>query len=257
MVLAAVALFSLLYFGFGTQPASFKDVEKQRALGAVSTDINAMLRDARKELSPQESASVLALETELEKAIDTAKAAPYKRLSSLWYNLGKPGISGFYAEKAAELERTEEAWSIAGTTYSICLQTEQVDKVKQYCTQRAVQALESAASINPDNLQHNVNLALVYAENPPQDNPMKGVMMLVEMNKQNPGNPMVLTQLGRLAIKTGQYDKAAERLEAALEAQPDNAPAACLLAQAYEGIGNSDKAKEYQSKCDQLSGRRD
>ena len=255
VVTAAVVLFSVLYFGFDTKPGKHKEVEKQRVLAAVSTDINSLLKDAKKSLSPQESASVLALEAELEKSPDSSKANLYKRLSSLWYSLEKPGISGFFAEKVAELVGSEEAWSIAGTTYSICLQQEQEEKVKSYCTQRAIQALENAASINPANLQHKVNLALIYAENPPQDNPMKGVLMLVELNKQNPGSPVVLTQIGRLAMKTGQFDKAVERLEQSIAAQPDNPVAICLLAQAYEGLGNSEKAKDFQKKCDQLSGR--
>jgi cytochrome c-type biogenesis protein CcmH/NrfG len=256
VVLAAAVLFSVLYFGFDTKPGKHKEVEKQRVLAAVSTDINSMLKDAKKSLSPQESASVLAMETALEAAApDSSKANLYKRLSSLWYDLKKPGISGYFAEKVAELEGSEEAWSIAGTTYSICLQKEQEEKVKSYCTQRAVQALENAVSINPGNLQHKVNLALVYAENPPQDNPMKGVLMLVELNKQNPGNPLILTQLGRLAIKTGQFDKAVERLEQAIAVQPDNSLANCLLVQAYEAVGNPEKVKEFQKICDQLSGR--
>jgi len=254
VVSVAAVLFLLLYFGFDTKPGNHKEIEKQRVLAAVSTDINAMLRDAKKSLSPQESASVLALEKELEGTADTAKAHLYKRLSSLWYSLEKPGISGYFAEKVAEAESSEEAWSIAGTTYSICLQQEQEEKVKAYCTQKAIQSLENAASINPANIQHKVNLALVHVENPPKDNPMKGVLMLVEMNKHNPGNPVVLMQLGRLAVKTGQYDKAVERLEEALAAQPDNRTANCLLAQAYQGLGNSEKAKIFQQKCDLMSG---
>ncbi len=255
VVSAALMLFLILYLGFDTKPGKHKEVEKQRVLAAVSTDINSMLKDAKKSLSPQESASVLALETELEAAPDTSQANFYKRLSSLWYSLEKPGISGYFAEKVAELEGGEEAWSIAGTTYSICLQKEQADKVRNFCTERAIQALENAASINPANLQHKVNLALVYAENPPKDNPMKGVLMLVDLNKQNPGSPIVLTQLGRLAIKTGQFDKAVERLEQAIAAEPNNTTANCLLVQAYEGVGNETKAKDFQKKCDQLSGR--
>lgn len=254
VVSAAAGLFLLLYLGFDTKPGKYKEIEKQRVLSAVSTDINAMLGDAKKSLSPQESASILALETELEKAPDTAKASTYKQLSGLWYEIGKPAIAGYFAEKVAELEKSEEAWSIAGTTYSICLQKEQEEKVKSYCTERAVQALENAVSVNPSNLQHKINLALVYTENPPQDNPMKGVLMLVELNKQNPDNPAILTQLGRLAIKTGQLDKAVERLEQAIAVQPDNQTANCLLAQAYGNLGNTEKATNFQHKCDQLSG---
>lgn len=252
----SVVLFATLYFGFSTVPGKHKDIEKQRALAAVSTDISALLMDAKSTLSPQQSASVLALETELNGAgTDSAKAECYKRLSSTWYSFEKPGIAGFYAEKTAELAGSEEAWSIAGTTYSICLQQGPSEKVKNYCAQKAVQCLENAISINPGNPQHKLNLALVYAEDPPKDNPMKGILMLVELNKQFPENVPVLAQLGRLAIKTGQYEKAAQRLEQAISLDPGNQTANCLIVKAYEGLGNESKAAEFRSKCDKLSNR--
>lgn len=255
-ILSAAALFAMLYFGFSTTPGKHKDIEKQRALAAVSTDINALLTEAKKGMSAQQSASVMALESELgSAATDSAKADIYKQLSSVWYNFDRPGIAGFYAEKTAELAGSEEAWSIAGTTYSICLQTVQEEKVKRFCSEKAVQCLENAASINPDNPQHKINLALVYAEDPPKDNPMKGILMLIDLNKQYPENVPLLTQLGRLAIKTGQFDKAVQRLERAMSLEPDNPSANCLIVKAYEGLGNEPKAAEYRPKCDNLSNR--
>lgn len=255
LISAAVLLFAVLYFGFDTKPSKHKEIEKQRANSFASTDINSMLLDAKTGLPAQASASVMALEGDLEKAVqDTAKATAYKKLSSAWYQLEKPGISGYYAEKVAEIIRDETSWSIAGTTYSICLQREQDEKIRSFCTDHAVQALEKAASLNPANIQHKVNLALVYAENPPKDTPMKGILMLVDLNKQYPDNVLVLTQLGRLAIKTSQFDKAVQRLSRVMELEPDNKSAACLLSQAYEGLGDAAKATEFKSKCEKLPG---
>jgi len=255
VIAGAAALFAVLYFGFDTKPSKQKEIEKQRAGAFSSTDINSLLVDAKSGLSAQSSSSVAVLEGEVEKSTaDTAKATAYKKLSSLWYQMEKPAIAGHYAEKVAEIARDEESWSIAGTTYSICLQREQEDKIRSFCTDHAVQALEKAASLNPENVQHKVNLALVYAENPPKEMPMKGILMLVDLNKQNPDNVLILTQLGRLAIKTSQFDKAVERLGRAVELSPDDQMAICLLAKAYEGVGNSAKAAEYNAKCDKSSG---
>ncbi|MBK8562238.1 MAG: hypothetical protein IPN76_02580 [Saprospiraceae bacterium] len=255
LIAAATVLFVILYFGFDTKPSKQKAVEKQRASPFTSPDINSMLVDAKGGLPAQAAASVAALEGSLEKALqDSAKVEAYKALSSLWYQLEKPGIAGYYAEKVAEIARTEEAWSIAGTTYSICLQREQEEKIKRFCTDQAVQALEKAASLTSDNIQHKVNLALVYTENPPKDMPMKGILMLRDLNEQNPDNVLVLTQLGRLAIKTSQFDRAVERLSKAVELEPSNKSATCLLAQAYEGLGDAAKATDFKSKCEKLPG---
>lgn len=256
LIAAGFLLFGGLYFGFNTKPAKFKTVEKQRQLASVSTDVNSLLADSKANLDAEDRTSVQLLENEVSSAlIDSAKVALLMRLSSLWYSLERPAIAGHYAEKVAEIKKDEDAWSIAGTTYSICVEKEKEEKVRSFCTQRAIQSLENAASLNPSNLQHKVNLALVQAENPPADNPMKGILMLIELNEKYPNNPLILTQLGRLAIKTGQFQKAVERLEQALTIEPNNQKAICLMVQAYEGLGNKVNAQEFQSKCDNLSGR--
>ena len=69
------------------------------------------------------------------------------------------------------------------------------------------------------------------------------------MNKENPDNPLVLTNLGRLAIQTGQYDKAIQRLESAVAIEPENRNANCLLAQVYSETGNQEKAALFLKKC--------
>ena len=79
--------------------------------------------------------------------------------------------------------------------------------------------------------------------------------MLIELNKQYPENVPLLTQLGRLAIKTGQFDKAVQRLEQALSLEPDNPTANCLIVKAYEGAGDEPKAAEFRPKCDKLTNR--
>ncbi len=251
---AAVILFIAMYFGCDTNPDKHKTIEKQRLENAVSTDISALLMDAKKDLAPGEGSAVLSLEMELNNTRDNSdKANAYKELSSAWYKLNKPAIAGYYAEQVALLENNEEAWSIAGTSFSICVQRETEPKVRSYCTDKAISALENAASLNPDNLQHAVNLALVYAENPPSENPMKGILMLIELNKQNPDNVQVLNQLGRLAIKTGQLEKAVERLSRAVKVDPENPTSNCLLGKAYEAMNDLTTAAPYLARCKELT----
>jgi uncharacterized protein HemY len=94
---------------------------------------------------------------------------------------------------------------------------------------------------------------LIYAENPPQDNPMKGILMLLDLNKKFPENVGVLVNLGRLGLKTAQFEKAAQRLEKVIVLEPDNRSANCLLIEAYEGLGQKEKVLFYQNKCEALS----
>lgn len=246
-------LFLLLYFGFDTKTNEQKDVEKKRILSAESTDINALLLSAKKTLSSEEGSEILIAESNLSEAqSETDKTEAYKLLSSAWYKINRYAIAGFYAGQVAEIEATDVAWSIAGATYNRGMNYEKEEKVKDYCTTRAIEAFENAISLNPEDVTHKVNLAVCYAERPPNDNPMKGVKMLLDLNQKNPDNVAALSSLGRFGIQTGQFEKAIGRLEKALQLAPNNNKVNCLLAQAYKGAGQLDKAKTFQDICDRF-----
>lgn len=250
----AAALFFALYFGCETKSKDQKTLEKTRVLTAESTDINVLLTASKQMLEPAAANEIAAMEQELSMAGgDTiAQVALLKRLSGTWYRFGDPAIAGYYAQLVAEEVNTEEAWSTAGTTYAICVQRGTAEKVLDFCTQRAVTAFENAVSINPDNLAHRVNLAVVYAENPPKEDAMRGITMLLELNRNNPDNVSILNNLGRLAIKTGQYERAVERLARVLELDPGNPVATCLLGDAWSGAGDAAKAEAFEQACRQM-----
>lgn len=208
VIAAMVLLFLGLYFGASTKPANQAGIEKERALVAESTGINALLISAKPDLSTQQSTFILSLEKQVDEApSDSIRAQMYKELSSKWYEYKRADIAGFYAEEVAKIESTEESWSIAGTTYMIGSRQKKESKIVQFCVDRAVGAFENAISLSPDNIDHQLNLAICYAENPPQDNAMKGILMLLDLNKKQPKNVSVLINLARFGMQTGQFEK--------------------------------------------------
>lgn len=243
-------LFSLLYFGFSPKPKTIASIESNRAVSSATVDINNLIRAVQDSLSTDQRSYLITLEKEIEASENESnKMNLLKRLSSKWFEYGQPQIAGFYAEKVAEVENSVEAWSITGTTYAAAFKGSFSEKVKDYALTNATAAFENAISLNPDAMQPKVNLALCYVEKPLKENPMKGILMLIDLNKQYPDNPLVLTNLGRLAIQTGQWDKAIQRLGRAVEVDPTNRNANCLLAQAYAETGEKEKATIYMEKC--------
>lgn len=246
----AIALLLLLYFGFDTTPPAQKRVERSRAAVAQSTDVAVLLREAKQGLEAAELGTIEGLEREVSRLmVDSLKLEPLRALSGNWYQSGHPELAGHYAEELAGISQTEEAWSIAGTTYAICVQRAEDDRIRSFCNQRAVNAFETAISINPDEVAHRVNLALTYTELPPPSEPMKGVMMLRDLQEAFPNSALVLNALARLAIRTNQFDRAVERLQQALALEPENMNTICLLAQAYAGQGNEAQAAAYAERC--------
>ena len=243
-------LFLVLYFGFDTKPKDIKAAEKSRASFIETTNIQNLLQEARETLRADEMGILDAMYMRIESAeTDSAKVQEFKNLSSTWYQKSYFGIAGHYAEEIAKIQDDELSWSIAGTTYAGGISNSKTQKEKEFCALKSRQALERAISINPDNVNHKINLAVTFAEQPIAENPMKGVMMLLGLNEEHPENTSALYQLARFGFQTGQYDKAIERLKTALKIEPNNQRVICLLAEVYNASGNIAKADQFGLRC--------
>ncbi len=244
-------LFLLMYLGLDKIPPKQKDLEKSRAFNIESTGVSNLIQEAMAKLDAEQKNIIDAINTDLEKsASDTLKKTEIlKSLSGTWYDLGHPGIAGAYAEDIAQILKTEPSWSMAGTTYALCVRSAKDEKIRSFCSKRAIKAFENAISFAPDKIEARINLAICYVDAPSEDNPMQGILMLRELNAKYPDNVPVLNQLGKLALQTNQIDKALERLETAIKLEPKNNTTICLLAQVYRQMGDISRAGEYENKC--------
>jgi tetratricopeptide (TPR) repeat protein len=248
MLSAAIVVFFTMYFGCETKAKNITDLEKSRQFNMEVTSIDNLIINAKKTLTANQNSTVETMTAELNK--DTANTVEnLKLLAKSWFDYGHPEISGYYAEEIASKENNPSSWSIAGTTYIYGIKGTKDDKAKEFSKQRAIKAMEKAISFEPENIAHKINLALCYVEKPDQDNPMKGILMLRELNTKHPQNVPVLIQLAKLAIQTNQLDRAIQRLNEALKIEPQNSAVNCLLADAYEKAGDTANAAAFGEKC--------
>ena len=248
-ILVAVICFFIFYLGFDIKPKSQKDLEKSRSLNMEATGIENLIMEARSEMGSNFSI-IEAMNMELKSENnDSLRVGKLIKLSSKWYEFGYPAIAGYFAEEVAKIKNSADSWSIAGTTYILGIKGSEQEKVKTWSFDRAIRALESAISLSPDVIDHQINLALAYIEYPPKSNPMQGILMLRDLNTQNPSSAKVLYQLGRLSVRTNQLENAIKRLTEAESIEPDNKSVLCLLAEVYEKSGDAIKAAEYKEKC--------
>ncbi|NJN78346.1 MAG: tetratricopeptide repeat protein [Saprospiraceae bacterium] len=252
VIALSVALFALLYFGGRTTANNRSDVEKTRALIAEgSTDTEKMIMSAKADLTEENLAPIVAIEAQLPLQLtDSLRAESFKALSREWNILNKFSIGGVYALKVAEIENTETAWSIAGTTFGFALQKEKDADTRKFCVEESVKAFEKAIEINPNETQHKINLALTYVET---EQPMQGITMLRDLSQKEPENTSVLMALAQLSIRSGQYDKAIERYETVVKLEPNNVKAHYGLAQMYQSLGKNQEAIASYNKCLSLS----
>lgn len=249
-----LALVLVTYFGC---PVRSPDMDAGFARGPLeATGVQTLIREAHLDLTPARRATLSTLEERLEgQEDDSARVDLLQQLAGEWYEAGEPAISGAYATQIAELRNTESAWAIAATTFSLCLKQEDIDdKTRQYCGSQAERAYQSAISLNPDNPENRINLAITYADNPPPDNPMKAVIMLRELESNYPDEPLVYTTLAQLAIRTNQLDRAADRLMTADRLRPDDPDIVCPLAKVLENLKRTGEADIYARRCSALLG---
>ena len=175
-------------------------------------------------------------------------AAQFKELSGLWYKNGNDLVAAFFAKKAADLEPTEETLSLAGANFFTAAKKLEVGALRDQSFIESEACFKKAFDLNPAKWENKMNLALCYTENPLPTDPMKGILMLRELDAAYPSNVPINLQLARLAIKTGQYERCIDRLEKILPQNGSDVRIICLLSQAYEATNNP-KAAEFAKKC--------
>ena len=177
-------------------------------------------------------------------------AVQFKELSGLWYKSGFDLAAAYFAKKAADLEPTEETLSLAGANFFTAAKKLEVSALRDQSFTEAEACFKKAFDLNPSKWENKMNLALCYTENPLPTDPMKGILMLRELDAAYPSNVAINLQLARLAIKTGQYERCIDRLEKILPQNSNDVRIICLLSQAYSATNNP-KAAEFEKRCGQ------
>lgn len=245
-IIGFTALFFVLYFGCDVRTHEQKKQQASRELAQEVLDFDKLRDEAFNKLN---DTFHLRIQNLTQQARATPQPALLKNLSSAWHDAGNDEIAAHYAEEVAGMEKTDESWSVAGGNFYLAAQKNSNNKsLHTYCLQHAADAFQNATSINPSRWEYRLNLALCYTENPPQDNPMRGILLLRDLDKEHPENVSINCNLARLAIKTGQFDRAIDRLEKILPKNPAEKKIICLLADAYTGK-NDPKAAVYAKKC--------
>ena len=201
-----------MYVGCETKASNVKEMTKTRALVVENTTREVLEIYAKKKLSSTDLLLLENLNKDLDRTTELSeKAEIAKKLSAKWYDLGFPAIAGAYAEMLAEWFPTPDAWSIAGTTFGQAIPQKEDVKVRDFAAAHAVTAFENAISLAPEDWANKLNLALVLTEVPPQDNPMKGVKMLLDLDKNYPEIYCLLEKAYRETSNSDLADKASEK----------------------------------------------
>ncbi len=184
------------------------------------------------------------------KATQSNTPVAFKDVAEFWEKEKNLIMAAYYYKKAAFLENTEKSVTFAGNLYQALLQKTEEPSTRKWLAIEAIECFNKALKINPNNTDTKIALATCYTEGTGET--MKGVSLLREVTKTDSNNISANIILGKLAIQSGQFDKAKKRLELVLSIKPDNTEAMYFLAEAYKGSGNKEKAISLFEQCKAL-----
>lgn len=252
VLLSALSLLLLLYFGCPTKPPGRTAIDANRAKAASTIDLDKLLERAKNSYSTQQLQPILALERVLSDTLtDEVSVELLKGISRNWNQIGDFALGGMYAQKIADISQNDSAWAITGTTYFSCFKSDRDSLVRSFCMSKAIESFEGAISFAPDDPVHSVNLGLCYVEGGRQ--PMRGIMIIRDVAEKYPTHPLASVTLGRMSVRTGQYDKAIQRFDHVLTLEANNMEAHYWLGISHKSLNNAQKAIFHLKKFITLS----
>jgi cytochrome c-type biogenesis protein CcmH/NrfG len=112
----------------------------------------------------------------------------------------------------------------------------------------AKELFEKALELNPANDSSKVGLGSCYLFGEISETPMQGITMIRQVAEKDPSNMYAQLMLGVGGMVSGQYDRAIERLTKVVQAQPKNAEAVVMLAEACERKGDKLQAVKWYTE---------
>lgn len=182
---------------------------------------------------------------------DADKAGIYFSMAHIWeINNYKP-IAAYFGAQASKLENSEKKLNFAGQFFLELLSDTSISaSMRVWEANEAIACFKRALDLNSDNDSTKINLALAYIDGTGEA--MQGIQLLLALTREKPDHLAANLLLGKLAVRSAQWDKAIKRLENLLQKYPDNTEAIYFLAEAYKGSGNKEKAIALFEQCKRL-----
>jgi tetratricopeptide (TPR) repeat protein len=237
-----IILFSLFFFG-RTKPHSKGIVpqETHKSDDHNSLDIEDILTNSKKQLTPQQAARITSLENTISRGdLVTQKIGVYGQLAIYWKDSAGQYLPYlWYTGEKAKLEKSEKNLNFAAHSYLDELRGVGDPSLKSWMALQAKDLFTRSLEMNPLNDSTKVGLGSTFFFGAGGDaSPMEGIMSIREVATRDTGNMYAQFMLGYGGMISGQLDKAAERFLKVVQHEPGNNEAVFLLAETYERLGD-------------------
>ena len=172
-----------------------------------------------------------------------------KALIDFYHNRGESVSEAYYTLQLAQQKKDVKLVLRAGDLFGATAAISNDDALHQYLLDKTVESYKLAMVLD-STTDNRLKLATAYLDQGTA--PMQGVAILLDVVRKDSNNVDALFSLGKFGIVSHQYDKAIARLEKVVSLRPQNYDALFLLAEAYRGKGDSQKAIQLLEKCSKM-----
>jgi len=222
-------------------------------------DVTVVSAAAKVLIGPALSAQINDLEGQLKNATaESDKLDLQKKLAKLWDDVNQPAPAAFYYQAVAQKENKFDEWLNAGTRFNDAYKTSQDTASQPTFVINGIASFKNAVKLKPADLDAKTGLGVAYVNqtssgitDPDGGSPMQGIMLLLDVVKQDPKNRNANLSLGLFAMKSGQYEKAVARFKTIIAQKAEVEPY-FYLAESYKQLGQKKEAIDAYQKCKEM-----
>jgi len=249
-----ILLVLLYFFGNTTPPSTNSTVVNSGNTTSGTITTADLLNAAKKNLSAQQLSQLVQLENSVVRGdVKEQKIRIYRQLASYWQDsLHNQEIAAYYFGESAKLENSEKNINFAARLLLQYVTSEENPAMQTWLATNAKALFEQSLQINPNNDSVQVELGACYLFGNISSTPMDGILKIKQVTDRDPNNMYAQLMLGLGDIKSGQYDKAIERLQLVAKKEPDNLQAVFNLAETFERKGDKSNAVAWYRKVENM-----
>ncbi len=238
---AALVITGVIY----TMPSQV-NVKSEDKEGSAKIDANGysdteILNQAKALLDSNQSKKLAFFETAVKNNGDRDTAV-LDQMGRFWDQAGLPAAAAIWFEKKSTVLKSEQGYLDAAYRYFDAFKMSEDSLFRTLMVKKAMDNYQLVLDKNPSNLNAKTDLGVCYAEG--SSEPMKGIMLLREVVTADPNHEMAQFNLAMLSVKSGQLDKAIDRLTTVLKINPKRIDIYFYLGQVYSSKGDNAKAIE-------------
>lgn len=251
LAVSGITLVIVLFIFGRTTPSKTAATAPLPAAAARAFDIQHFITDAKARLTPSQNILLGKLENSVTRGdVKEQQIAANNQLAAFWKDsLQVFEPYAYYLSEAAKLDNSEKNLTFAAQLILNNLRFEQDEAKLSWESALAAELFEKAILINPDNDELKIGLGSSYifgkGRSGGTEETMKGIQQLLSVVRKDSNNMKAQMMLGLGGLVSGQYDKAIERLNKVVNAQPRNMEAIEYLANAYAAKGNKTEAIKW------------